>query len=1319
MRKYINLRANIALGFIFAFLANTFGPLPAAQADDFRLPAPGVMVRLSPDFNPPILKGIKVHPDNPFRFDFILDHGDEYNRHPERSEGSQQEQLKIESTKLIKYFLASLTIPEKDLWVNLSPYEKDRIVPASFGQTEMGRDLLAEDYMLKQITASLIYPEGEVGKEFWKRIYAEAAKKFGTTNIPVNTFNKVWIVPEKAVVYENAKAGTAYIVESKLKVMLEQDYLALSKNKRRPNDFSSQVIREIVIPQLTKEVNEGKNFIQLRQVYNSLILAVWYKRKIKESILSRIYNDKDKIFGVNIDDPRENQKIYQLYLQAFKKGVYNYIKEEQDPMTQQTILRKYFSGGITDLATKVTIEQVPIEQLEDVMSAGSTNSLIETVDMALTSVQIIDHENVVGNKDSVWEQIQAISLAVETENHHPIAERKLMEDSLNQVDPHLKYALAVEPGQNEIIGYIFYRVQKGNVIYVSNIAVLPAYRRSSVGFQLMQRVFQFADSVGSQRVNFCTSSGSGNSTLSFNEYLSKHVPGFIMKKEVFPDLTWFDFIREAQVVSSSKAMTAEVNEEEEFASILIGAVKNKKIPNTLDWEIVEVSKYILGKDWWDKPGNIDEHLYRNTWRFLRRAHMLEPAVEGVSNGQWAVKKKYLTFEPEQMRSYISDQRQKIIRRSIQASANEPISTEEDFALALYKALKAGVLPDLRWREVEEKETDIEPFWQDLPGIISEPLYLRSLVLLKQADLVQNEGGISEEDALGAVKKAWRQVLDAGEKLMMQGQGEDVRKEVEGIMGSLIAARKSGERVKVPKGFWQSKENAREAIWLALDKISGFKKARLEADIPEMARLIREKVINYQVQIVQQGGAAGYFKEEGGLSGLMVSHVPFLDATNSPAALLRFALPGLVDEDALGALRPWELENTRRDDYRLIKKAMIQGLDNIRGFQEARLRGIEGVAEMARLFRKAVIDKPKGQEGYFNNDVALRWAIGKGKVIDAMRLALPQLIDEDAPGALRPWELEEAWDNQRWAKKAILQALDKITDSKGTFKDARLKGKDGVAEMARLYREHVKTYRSKEGRKDGQQAYFIEEGGVGGLMNLNHPFLSKLSSPAALLQFALPELVDQNDSNALRSDEIERDHKNRSVFVVDKEKVRGTRVKNIHKILQWLDGIGTLSPEFNLNWVKRFVSQDVIREMDDPQLEALQNHVIAEMPKFSIHKVIVPDPILQAARALEEDQAAGAQFSRNRNGKTEEIGTYHALPNKAMAAKGGIDLTQANIHFPSQNNNGEIKFHLDLAMLRQLQNAPGFVPVIINIQPMNNLREFLGLNDPLTLKSNNV
>ncbi len=314
----------------------TSGPIGGFPvfAQDYVLPAPGLMVSPSPAFNPPILKGIKVHPDDPFKFDFILDQGDLY-----------RGQLKQDATRLIKYFLAGLTIPEKDLWVNLSPYEKDRIIPQSFGLTEMGRDLLAEDYMLKQITASLIYPEGQIGKMFWKRVYEEAAQKFGTTNIPVNTFNKVWIVPEKAIVYENEKNGTAYVIEAKLKVMLEQDYLALEKTTQRKslNALGSQVIREIVIPELSKEVNTGKNFTHLRQVYNSLILATWYKRKIKDSILNEVYADKNKLAGIR--GRNDVGAIYQRYLAAFKKGVYNYIKEEQDPITQTALPRKYFSGG--------------------------------------------------------------------------------------------------------------------------------------------------------------------------------------------------------------------------------------------------------------------------------------------------------------------------------------------------------------------------------------------------------------------------------------------------------------------------------------------------------------------------------------------------------------------------------------------------------------------------------------------------------------------------------------------------------------------------------------------------------------------------------------------------------------------------------------------------------------------------------------------------------------------------------------------------------------------------------------------------------------
>ena len=320
---------------------------------------------------PLVIKGIKILSDNPFKFEFVVTKGDNKQSRPgainssHNSRNLTNSELKQESEKLIKYFLAALTTPEKDLWVNLSPYEKDRIVPESFGQTEMGRDLLAQDYLLKQLTASLVYPEGDIGKQFWKRVYEEANKsakgeispRHGLGgNVLINTFNKVWIVPEKATVYENVKAGTAYVVESRLKVMTESDYLADSNNLvgvRHAVPQQNAIIQEVVIPQLTKEVNEGKNFAQLRQVYNSLILATWYKKKIKDSILAQVYADKNKVKGIEYkrsignNQPNDVDLIYQKYLQAFKKGAYNYIKEEQDPVTYRSIPRKYFSGGLT------------------------------------------------------------------------------------------------------------------------------------------------------------------------------------------------------------------------------------------------------------------------------------------------------------------------------------------------------------------------------------------------------------------------------------------------------------------------------------------------------------------------------------------------------------------------------------------------------------------------------------------------------------------------------------------------------------------------------------------------------------------------------------------------------------------------------------------------------------------------------------------------------------------------------------------------------------------------------------------------------------
>ena len=170
----------LSLTVIVCFFLTTLCPLPQAHADSILgLPVPGTMVSTSPSFEPALIKGLTVHKDNPFLFDFIVD--------PGQSKVSK-EVLKDESLRMIKYFFAALTIQDKDIWVNLSPYEKDRMIPMSLGLTAMGRDLLAQDYMLKQLTASLIYPQKALGKTFWDTVYSKAKAMYGTTAIPVNTF---------------------------------------------------------------------------------------------------------------------------------------------------------------------------------------------------------------------------------------------------------------------------------------------------------------------------------------------------------------------------------------------------------------------------------------------------------------------------------------------------------------------------------------------------------------------------------------------------------------------------------------------------------------------------------------------------------------------------------------------------------------------------------------------------------------------------------------------------------------------------------------------------------------------------------------------------------------------------------------------------------------------------------------------------------------------------------------------------------------------------------------------------------------------------
>jgi len=273
------------------------------------------------------------------RMEFIFDRG--------QNPGSTSQQ-KQEYQQLVEYFLVALGVENNQIWVNLSPYEKNRIIPDPISRTAFGETLLAQDYILKQLSASLTNPDESPGKEYWQRIFSQAKEQLGTTNVPVNGFNKVWIVPDKADVYQ--KGNTAWVLYSHFKVMMDEDYLAMQKRGHInvspfPQKIAKQAMQELILPVLEQQVNEGAHFAPLRQIMNSLILATWYKKTLKTSVLGSKYNGKNKLAGLTALEQSAKQHIYKQYLEAYKKGVFNYIREESTTTTP----RKYFSGGITSL----------------------------------------------------------------------------------------------------------------------------------------------------------------------------------------------------------------------------------------------------------------------------------------------------------------------------------------------------------------------------------------------------------------------------------------------------------------------------------------------------------------------------------------------------------------------------------------------------------------------------------------------------------------------------------------------------------------------------------------------------------------------------------------------------------------------------------------------------------------------------------------------------------------------------------------------------------------------------------------------------------
>ena len=298
--------------------------------------------------------------ENSFRL--RLDKGSLKNTSPQELEDS--------SKTLFNYFLIGLSLPNDSFWVNLRPDSPDNIIDDSLARTDMGKIMLETDLQLKKDTAQFTSPQTPEGKVYWDKLYQKAEELYGTTNITIPTLTRPWIVPGEIIIGEtqdsvNTERGrSAYVYKATLKVMLEEDYLTSRGGSRTAptpdqytfsdprlkelNEYSTQLIKELIIPKLTQEVNSSQRYAKLRQVYYSLILAQWFKARFRSQRTEKANNylsliDSGNLANLTSARPYDKLAYFKQYQDSFAQGEYN-LQEPRYTPSGQTI-RSYFSGG--------------------------------------------------------------------------------------------------------------------------------------------------------------------------------------------------------------------------------------------------------------------------------------------------------------------------------------------------------------------------------------------------------------------------------------------------------------------------------------------------------------------------------------------------------------------------------------------------------------------------------------------------------------------------------------------------------------------------------------------------------------------------------------------------------------------------------------------------------------------------------------------------------------------------------------------------------------------------------------------------------------
>ena len=299
----------------------------------------------------------------------------------ERAEGSKPG-INIQNASRIgaAAFMTGLAVNDYKFWVNLNPWEVDRIIDEELGQSEVGRIMLEADLQMKRDFSNYGNPcANETGKALWnlldkKRedLVQRCMNRFPgeiieASNIIFKPVQRHWIVPDKAYAYSNG--SLIYIINASLAINSEPvtDHSSFQVKNQDINNLSRDCIEELnrsaqeyaeyynnleermIQPYVVADINTDEKYEDLREVYAALALAQLYKSKVTpRTDIFRDSLDSSSASILKSQTPWQPKDIWDKYVYSFKNGEYKCWENTTAKTAKgiRTKIRLHSAGGV-------------------------------------------------------------------------------------------------------------------------------------------------------------------------------------------------------------------------------------------------------------------------------------------------------------------------------------------------------------------------------------------------------------------------------------------------------------------------------------------------------------------------------------------------------------------------------------------------------------------------------------------------------------------------------------------------------------------------------------------------------------------------------------------------------------------------------------------------------------------------------------------------------------------------------------------------------------------------------------------------------------